>query len=82
MTHTTNHPPSLLMGLPPHENWTRFMVDAAVSRWGSWIEGKLSERDEHGHTKWRMVDMFTDVQPTIAGAAPAYDETWPLFSDE
>ncbi len=35
-----------LLGVPPSQQWTSYMVDMAVTRWGVWIESKLQEVDE------------------------------------
>lgn len=51
-----------LTGIDGEDTWTGYQFDSAVVMYGSWIEGKLSERDDQGTLKWTLAELL-DAKP-------------------
>jgi len=57
-TKAFNRPPSAVMGIDPENVWLCWQFDNAVETFGSWVEGKLSERNSKGKPKHEIEDLL------------------------
>ena len=79
-----HRPPSKLLNIPKKQPWARYQVDAAVSRWGQFVEASLREQKQVTKNRWepvwtpaQLLEADTGEATTTSGA-----DEWNAFLDE
>jgi len=60
--------PSQVAGI--ESTWPAYCFDAAVSLFGNWIEGKLSERNKWGHPRYKLEGLLQEKDEARRFADP------------
>lgn len=65
----TFRPPSSLLGVPSNQPWAAYSLDSAVTRWGMFVESRLSERDDQHKPKWTPGQLLMEPKKTVSDIA-------------